>query len=324
MAWLTGWTYRKPVTLSRATGAVTDYQMKLLVGESSGATGEDVDCGGLCLSTFNDLRFTASDGTTLLDYWIESVSGATPNQLATVWVEFDSIGTGDTTFYMYYGNAAASAVSSGANTFISFDDFERGADGDEIGGSWTSVVHHNHISTEQAYTGTRSFKSYPVATYSACSYVLALDTTNAISFWWYKVSGDALDLDTGDTSTAVYVKWDTDSKIYYYNGSSWVDSGATITSGAWHYFTLFDVDFAANTFSLAVDGTTILTNVAQRPAYAAVNGVLSVGTRAAGDIFYMDLFRKRNFRTTEPAFGSWGAQETSSRTWSPFPGGRLI
>jgi len=97
--------------------------MKLLVGESSGATGENVDCGGRCKTDFSDLRFTAADGTTLLDYWIESVTGTTPNQLATVWIEFDSIGTGATTFYMYYGNSGASSSSSGANTFPFFDDF---------------------------------------------------------------------------------------------------------------------------------------------------------------------------------------------------------
>ena len=123
MAFLTGYSYRKNITLSRASGAVTNYQMKLLVGESSGATGENVDCGGKCLSSFNDIRFTKSDGTTLLDYWIESVSGTTPNQLATIWIEFDSIGTGATSFYMYYGNPSATAVSSGANTFLFFDDF---------------------------------------------------------------------------------------------------------------------------------------------------------------------------------------------------------
>lgn len=123
MGWLTDWSYRKSITLSRASGAVSNYQMKLLVGESSGATGEDVDCAGHCLSNFNDLRFTASDGETLLDYWIESITGTTPNQLATVWIEFDSIGTTDTTFYMYYGNSVASAVSNGENTFLFFDDF---------------------------------------------------------------------------------------------------------------------------------------------------------------------------------------------------------
>ena len=66
MAWLTGWTYRKEIIVDQTDdiGAV-NYQMKVLVGESSGATGEEVDCGGHCLSTFNDLRFTFSDGLTL-------------------------------------------------------------------------------------------------------------------------------------------------------------------------------------------------------------------------------------------------------------------
>jgi len=123
MAWLTGWTYRKEVTLSRASGTVSDYQMKLLVGESAGATGEDVDCNSHCQTDFDDLRFTTSDGTTLLDYWIESITGATPNQLATVWIEFDSIGTGATTFYMYYGKADAISGSHGKQTFLLFDDF---------------------------------------------------------------------------------------------------------------------------------------------------------------------------------------------------------
>jgi predicted GH43/DUF377 family glycosyl hydrolase len=103
MAWLTGWAYRKLVPLSRASGLVTNYQMKLLVGESAGATGENVDCDSHCRSDFDDLRFTTADGTTLLDHSFESITGASPNRLATVWIEFDSIGTTPTNFYMYYG-----------------------------------------------------------------------------------------------------------------------------------------------------------------------------------------------------------------------------
>ncbi len=58
MSWLTGFSFRKVITLSRASGAVTYYQMKLLVGESAGAVGEDVDRGGRGLTRINDLRFT--------------------------------------------------------------------------------------------------------------------------------------------------------------------------------------------------------------------------------------------------------------------------
>lgn len=77
----------------------------------------NVDCNSHCNTDFSDLRFTTSDGETLLNYWIESISGTTPNQFATIWIKFDSIGTTDTTFYMYYGNSFASAYSNGNTTF---------------------------------------------------------------------------------------------------------------------------------------------------------------------------------------------------------------
>lgn len=119
MAWLTGWLYRKKITV---TNPVANYQTKVLVGESSGATGEEVDCGGKCRSDFNDIRFTGADGSTLLDYWIESITGTTPNQLATIWVENNA--TPDAILFLYYGKSDATAASSGPNTFPFFDHFD--------------------------------------------------------------------------------------------------------------------------------------------------------------------------------------------------------
>ena len=50
MAWVTGYLYRKAVVIGYSVdGALSSYQMKLLVGKSSGATGEEVDTGGHCL-----------------------------------------------------------------------------------------------------------------------------------------------------------------------------------------------------------------------------------------------------------------------------------
>ena len=95
--------------------------MKLTVYRSSGTDGAGVVYIGTdCEADYKDLRFTASDGTTLLDYWIESYDASS----AVIWIEFDSIDTSDTIFYMYYGNAGASAVSNGENTFIFFDHFD--------------------------------------------------------------------------------------------------------------------------------------------------------------------------------------------------------
>ena len=118
--WLTGWDYRKSFPLSRASGAVTDYQIKITVHRSAGSdSGSDVYVGTNCEADYDDIRFTTSDGETLLDYWIEYAD----SDYATIWVEFDSIGTDATTFYMYYGNAAAAAYSDGEATFPFFDDF---------------------------------------------------------------------------------------------------------------------------------------------------------------------------------------------------------
>ena len=70
---------------------------------------------------FTDLRFTASDGTTLLSFWTNSyTSGVSAN----VWVKVtDNLDTSKL-IYMYYGNAGASNLSNATATFIFFDDFE--------------------------------------------------------------------------------------------------------------------------------------------------------------------------------------------------------
>ncbi len=110
---LPGWDYRKQKTISGTT-AQTNYQMKLTVHKASGTdTPGVVYLGGNVKDDFSDLRFTKSDGVTLLDYWIESYTSGVS---AVVWVEVDSIpaspGTAD--IYLYYGNPSATSASSGA------------------------------------------------------------------------------------------------------------------------------------------------------------------------------------------------------------------
>ncbi len=132
MTWLTGWNKRKQITVTGSTaGAQSDYQMEFTVNQGSGADSAGiVYLGGNILSTFNDLRFTKSDGTTTLYYWIESITGTSPNEIATVWIKLAPfpdtipISPGTYNFYIYYNNpSATTSVSNGTNTFILFDDF---------------------------------------------------------------------------------------------------------------------------------------------------------------------------------------------------------
>ena len=129
MAWLSDYTYKKKVTLTGQADAGTDYQVKLLIGKTSGATGEDFDLNEHCLDTFADIRFTDNDETTKLKYWIESVAASGTSYLATVWVKVaDSLESGTPDIYIYYGKAGDTTTSSGDDTFIKYhgsttDDF---------------------------------------------------------------------------------------------------------------------------------------------------------------------------------------------------------
>ncbi|MBN1691311.1 MAG: DUF2341 domain-containing protein [Dehalococcoidia bacterium] len=314
MAWLTGWTYRKAITIAHSDdGAQTDYQIKLLVGESSGATGEQVDCAGHVLSSFNDLRFTTADGETLCPYWIESITGATPNQLATVWVKIPSIAAhpDDTTIYMYYGNAGASAASSGANTFITFDDFERGNNDDTIGGSWTESVAHVHISTDHAYGGTRSAKWVGSALIPEANIAVSPSSSQAIRFRVWKEDAAAMHMKHGNGAKVVYPYFEADEDIMYFDGAA-KDTGDNITPDNWQLFELRNFNFTAGTFDIYYNGAEIQA-AAGMWTYAGFNGVLSINnpSQSVGVDIYVDDFLVRKFTANEPAFASAGIEGVS-------------
>ena len=114
----TSWKYRKPITIDNTGNLddLTNYQIKVTLSSSNFDFSKAQSSG-------EDLRFTDSDGTTLIDYWIESYDNS--GQTATTWVEVPSISSSSTkTIYMYYGNSIASDASNGDNTFEFFDDFE--------------------------------------------------------------------------------------------------------------------------------------------------------------------------------------------------------
>jgi hypothetical protein len=130
MAWLTNWNYRKQVNITGSSGAGTNYQIILKVGESSGASGYDFHLNGHSANfpsgknQSGDLRFTASDGSTLLNFWVGGVSGSSPNRVANVWVKVSADLGSNQSIYCYYGNSGASNASDGTNTFVFFDDFD--------------------------------------------------------------------------------------------------------------------------------------------------------------------------------------------------------
>ncbi|MFW9847922.1 MAG: DUF2341 domain-containing protein [Candidatus Thorarchaeota archaeon] len=122
--WLDGWDYRKLLKINSGVGVGTDYQIRLRVFYGSGTDSSyNVYCYSHVNPDFSDLRFTASNGTSILDYWIESY---VDSNYAWVWVEVSSDLDLDQSICMYYGNHNAQSASNGTATFLLFDDFEDG------------------------------------------------------------------------------------------------------------------------------------------------------------------------------------------------------
>ena len=100
-----GWKYYKIVTYNNSLNTnLNDYSILVILDTASLISAGEMrsDCG--------DIRFTDSDGTTLLNYWIESGCN-TPN--TKIWVKVPNIPANSIkTIYLYYGNPNAESQSN--------------------------------------------------------------------------------------------------------------------------------------------------------------------------------------------------------------------
>ena len=117
MAWIAGWSHRKTVTITGQSGAGTDYQVNLSIGDASGG---DFHLENHCTSFPNDIQVTDNDQTTPLDYWVEDLT----LDPISMWVEVtDDLGI-NKDVCVYYSKSGESSASNGVNTFGAlFDDF---------------------------------------------------------------------------------------------------------------------------------------------------------------------------------------------------------
>lgn len=271
MGWLSGWTYRKAITVSNGSA---DYQTKVLIGKTSAAVGEDVDCGGHIADDFDDLRFTAADETTLLDYWIEKIEDSGGTKLATVWVQNNA--TPDTTIYMYYGGTET-AVSSGADTFIQYH------------GAASSAFHDANVSPTSG--GFR----YRARAKAATSSNILFGVANIGD-----ISDDALVFQYYDSGSLRYV--------YTFNeGSNTAESeNPEIADGT--YYTVYALMLLGTNAKGYVEdgggqiGSTITTNLPNEAM-----GLIMTVTGGSGDQLWSFISK---YAATEPSF-AFGSEETT-------------
>ena len=256
-----------------------------------------------CLNWPTDILFTLSDGTTTAgaDFWGEE-SDATDG---TWWLEADSIPAHPDDFhgYVYYGKADEADASSGANTFIEYNDCSS-LDG------WT----------------------YPADVSIDTGRIKVVGAAGAKYIYRGSGYGDGIGIYCTWSCADIGDNYDRGGVLEYIDASNWLvavreynsgqaletdrmvaggydsKSAASVITSGWARL-LRDGDSAIG--GVSADGVTWTQTAAV--AYALTNN--SVGF-TVGDTctFYFDNFFVRNYTTNEPTWAASGAEEA---LWFP-------
>lgn len=117
----TTWKYRQAIKIKSTTANYTNMQVRLYLNTTR--VGAHFNWTAAC----SDLRFTQSDGSTLIDHWVESCDSG--GKTAYVWVEAPTLTLNtNVTYYMYYNKSGTTtSTSSGYNTFLFFEPWNNAA-----------------------------------------------------------------------------------------------------------------------------------------------------------------------------------------------------
>lgn len=259
---------------------------------------------GHSLNYPNDIRFTQSNGSTLLDYWIET----TNSEETKMWVEFDSIpiSPGTVNFYIYYAKAAASA-SDGLLTFLFFDDFP----GAVLDPKWTSKL-GNYVVGGGLLTLTRDAGNPDtfVATYAGAGAKFGVDRE-----FYHSIKA---------APAVQYNKWG-------FSPLDDVDGCSAYFSSLTNYLRNFDAAASDVAYASSLSAAAFIKQAIRRHSTTKTtiyeNDVLMVTNNTqVGDgivdigwylwnsnhVVIIDFVFVRKFVDPEPANGAWGAEEKPS------------
>jgi prepilin-type N-terminal cleavage/methylation domain-containing protein len=283
--------YKEQITISSAAGAPANYPVKLIINASNVGTTPFSHIR----SDFADLRFTDSDGTTQIPYWIESFTAGTT---ATVWVQVPSISSG-ATIYMYYGTQTSS-TSNGVTTFDFFDDFSA---------STLDLVKWTPTGTPTISSGICTVSGGAgIAATSGYKYGLGYAFRTLARIGNNGGTGNYESINFNSSPGCSYIDFGNGGSTNYsantYNGSNAQAtnigaSGAYPSYGVWEIRKISSTNssFYFNNSFLATDTNYINTNA---------GGVLS-GTAGTGFV-YLDWVLVRKFISTEPSSFTFGSE----------------
>jgi len=140
------WLWRVPITINNSGGAVNNYIAMFKVNTSSPIAASRMRADG------GDIR-VADAQCNLMNFWIQS---GLNTSTTIIWAKIPTLPAGTSTFYIYYGNAAAVLSNSASNVFgnglVSLYTFTEGS-----GGTLTDWV--GGFNMANAATWTNGFRS---------------------------------------------------------------------------------------------------------------------------------------------------------------------
>lgn len=295
------WNFSQTHTITHST-TLTDYQVKFTVYKTTGSsTGSTLYCNNNCNDDFSDLRFTVDDATSL-SYWIESyTSGVT----AAIWVKLPSILT--TIVKIYYGNAFATSESSGANTFVIFDDFTGVA---LDAAKWTtstgivSVAGGSVTCTNNSLSASQGIKS--ASTFSAGSAILTKFSTSPNSTTSYPEVGFDAWGTNGITITA---------SVSNFIGTAYDGTQSTTTVASRDTSShLFEIQWISNSLcKYNIDNGSFQSITTHIPVTAIPLTIRPYSTNASYYVSIIcDYIAVRLIDATDPAHSTWTAEFSSA------------
>jgi hypothetical protein len=304
------WSRRAPVVINNPGSALTGFQVKVNVTFDADM---QVD--------FDDIRFTDSDGLTLLSHWRAMY---TASSSARYWVKIPSLPSGTKTIYMYYGNGGVSSASNGPATFDFFDDFSGDLSQwtidpentdkvyiDAVNGNTAPSLRHDPDSsqTKNSYFDTRLMTT----TYTMQNGVIEYDvylagTPRIIHQFGFRVNSLSF---TNGYCWRIQNLTSDGGWLRFYNGS-WSKIGTNwgpTTAGVWHTVKLEVVN---DDFKAYIDGSgpISVTNTLKQTADHLVSHVHGVSLTSSSYVL-VDNVRVRQYASLEPT-ASVGTEEISS------------
>ena len=288
----TSWPYRQPITISNSSGSdLTDYQVKVTVPYNAHIQAD-----------FDDIRFVLNDNVTVLSYWLES---KTDYATATFWVKVSSIPTAGTTIYVYYGNASATSISSGDNTFVLYDHFT-GTSIDTSKWQSGSACAINAGAAAYCYSDTSAAGLYSLLTYGNGYAIQA----SAVSCHMGATTYYEEPLSLSASGSAIYFRAATSTgsppKYGNYNGSFSEVAATGWSTGTWHTIELKRLSTGAY---WTIDGANSVSNTSYYSSANMYVGFDAANIGATGSCVQVDLIFIRKVVATEPT-NTLGTEET--------------